>query len=361
LAGAAVGTLLYAGMLRIPLRHFFSVTSVMLLLLASGLAAQCAGFLIQAGTLPSLGDQLWDSSGFVNDQSMIGQLLHTAIGYIARPSGMQIVFYFITLYTTGALMLYVRRQARTLHTTAACAIMGIGAMISPNHSAQAAPFTVYSPNVVKGETEVEYRGFYDRDSHEELNTNQQHALSVAHTFTDYWSSELYAWFENVPGESLEHEAWEWENRFQLTEPGQYWADFGFLAEYEHPAHDGTKEVALAPIIEKTMGPWVATGNLFFERQFGGDATSGLVLAYAARLKYLMNAKLEPAIEVFGEPGAIDDMSRVNGQEHWIGPALYGEFKTGHKQKLSYSTALLKGVTSASSDWRLVLRLEYEFY
>ncbi len=359
LGGAAMGMLLYFGMLRIPLRYFFTVTSAMLLLLASGLAAQCAGFLVQAGVAPAFGEQLWDTSNMVSEQSLTGQVLHAIMGYVARPAGIQVVFFFITLYSTGALMLYVRRKENIAHALVVAALLVVSTGVSRN--AEAAPFTVYSPPVVQGETELEYRGFYDHDNHEDRNTKQKHSISIGHAFTRYWFSELYAVYQNAPGESFKHDAWEWENRFQLTEPGQYWADFGVLIEYEHPAHGSTKELALAPIIEKTMGPWVATGNLFIERQFGGDASSDLVLAYAARLKYLMNPKAEPALEFFGEPGVIDDMGRFNRQEHWLGPALYGQIPAGNKRKFAYSTALLKGVTSASTDWRAVLRLEYEFY
>lgn len=361
LAGAAMGVLLYFGMLRIPLRYFFTVTSAMILLLASGLAAQCAGFLVQAGVIPAFGEQLWDTSNIVSEQSLTGQVLHAIMGYVARPAGIQVVFFFVTLYSTGALMLYVRRrQGNLARVMAVLALVSLSVAV-PSHRAEAAPFTVYSPRVVQGETELEYRGFYDRDNHDDRNTNQKHSLSVGHAFTSYWSSELYAVYENAPGESFKQDGWEWENRFQLTEPGEYWADFGLLVEYEHPAHGSTKEVALAPIIEKTIGSWVATGNLFIEREFGGDASSDLVLAYAARLKYLMNPHAEPAIEFFGEPGVIDDMGRVNHQEHWVGPALYGQLHAGNKRKFAYSTALLKGVTSAATDWRAVVRLEYEFY
>ena len=62
MAGILVGVLLYRGLLRIPLRHFFSVTSWLILLLTAGLAAQAAGFLNQAGLLPALGNGVWDTS-----------------------------------------------------------------------------------------------------------------------------------------------------------------------------------------------------------------------------------------------------------------------------------------------------------
>lgn len=96
LAGGAVGVALYFGLLGIPLRYFFTATNWMVLLLAAGLASQAAHFLIQADFLPPLSQQVWDTSGLLSNQSLLGQTLHTLIGYDARPSGMQLVFYAST-------------------------------------------------------------------------------------------------------------------------------------------------------------------------------------------------------------------------------------------------------------------------
>jgi len=103
-AGVLVGTLLYRGLLRFPLRYFFSLTSWIILLLTAGLSAQAAGFLNQADLLPALGGQLWDTSHLLSQASLLGQLLHTLIGYIARPSGVEVAFYVGTILIVLTLM-----------------------------------------------------------------------------------------------------------------------------------------------------------------------------------------------------------------------------------------------------------------
>jgi high-affinity iron transporter len=108
-AGTAMGALLYLGLLRIPLRHLFTVTSWMILLLAAGMAAQGAAFLVQADLLPSLGTAVWDTSGVLTEQSILGQVLHAMVGYVAQPAGIQILFYGATVLVIGTLM---RRFAR---------------------------------------------------------------------------------------------------------------------------------------------------------------------------------------------------------------------------------------------------------
>lgn len=102
--GGALGVALYLGLLRVPTRHFFTVTSWMILLLAAGMASQAAGYLIQADYLPALGDALWDTSGIVSHDSVVGEILRTLIGYDARPAGMQLLFYLATLTTIGVAM-----------------------------------------------------------------------------------------------------------------------------------------------------------------------------------------------------------------------------------------------------------------
>jgi high-affinity iron transporter len=102
--GTAIGCVIYFGLLAIPLRRLFTVTSWLILLLAAGMASQGAAFLMQANLLPSLGDNLWDTSSILGERSMLGVLLHVLIGYSAQPAGIQVVFYLATLFVIGTLM-----------------------------------------------------------------------------------------------------------------------------------------------------------------------------------------------------------------------------------------------------------------
>src|SRR5579864_8039005 len=111
--GVAAGTAIYWGLVSIPMRLLFTVTSWLVLLLAAGLASQAAAFLMQADLLPPLGSNLWDTSFILSDQSLIGRILHTLIGYTAQPAGIQIVFYGAALLAIGGLMRLVSTSERT--------------------------------------------------------------------------------------------------------------------------------------------------------------------------------------------------------------------------------------------------------
>lgn len=106
-AGLLVGGLLYAGLLRVPLRWFFSITGILVMLLAASMASQAARFLIQADLLPSLGAPLWDTSNVLSQTTALGTLLHGLIGYDAQPAGMQVVFYVVVLIAIIAGMRWV--------------------------------------------------------------------------------------------------------------------------------------------------------------------------------------------------------------------------------------------------------------
>ena len=110
--GTAVGFALYFGLLRIPIRHFFTATNWMLVLLAAGLSSTAAGFLIQADWLPALGGQLWNTSWLLSDGSLVGQALHVLVGYEAHPAGMQLVFWVATVTLLVAGMAATTRVMR---------------------------------------------------------------------------------------------------------------------------------------------------------------------------------------------------------------------------------------------------------
>jgi high-affinity iron transporter len=107
-AGAAFTGLTYYGLLAIPSRYIFSVTSWLIALLAAGMAAQAAQFLNNAGTVVMLDRTIWDTSWLLSDGSIPGRLLHTLIGYTERPTEMQLVVYIGTLLAMFLLMRIAR-------------------------------------------------------------------------------------------------------------------------------------------------------------------------------------------------------------------------------------------------------------
>jgi high-affinity iron transporter len=102
--GSLVCLMTYLGLVTIPTRYLFGVTSALIALLAAGMAAQAIAFLEQADILTALDETVWDTSWIVSDSSYLGRALHTLIGYVDQPTAMQLIVYAATLAIIVALM-----------------------------------------------------------------------------------------------------------------------------------------------------------------------------------------------------------------------------------------------------------------
>ena len=102
--GASVCLLTYLGLITIPTRYLFGVTSALIALLAAGMAAQAITFLEQANIVTALDQTVWDTSWILSDSSFLGRALHTLIGYVDQPTAMQLVVYAMTLFIIMVLM-----------------------------------------------------------------------------------------------------------------------------------------------------------------------------------------------------------------------------------------------------------------
>jgi high-affinity iron transporter len=110
--GAAVCLLTYFGLMRIPPRALFATTTVLITLLAAGMAAQAVAFLERANWLTQLDSVVWDSAWLISDTSIAGRALHTLIGYTDQPTEMQLLVYVTVLLVTVILMRLTGSQQR---------------------------------------------------------------------------------------------------------------------------------------------------------------------------------------------------------------------------------------------------------
>ncbi|MDB4409302.1 FTR1 family protein [Gammaproteobacteria bacterium] len=95
--GISVGILIYYFVSALQGRLLWIAGLGLLSLVAAGMLSQAVLLLIQADWLPS---QLpvWDSSGWLPENSVTGQLLYALIGYEATPTALQAALYFGGLF-----------------------------------------------------------------------------------------------------------------------------------------------------------------------------------------------------------------------------------------------------------------------
>lgn len=107
--GVLIGYVVYRGLIYIPLKNLFQVTGWLLMLLAAGMASQAAWNLIVIDMLPPIIESMWNSSAWLSQESMVGELLHVLIGYDDNPSGMQLLVFIIAL----SAMLFLDRYCQS--------------------------------------------------------------------------------------------------------------------------------------------------------------------------------------------------------------------------------------------------------
>jgi high-affinity iron transporter len=118
-AGAAFTALTYFGLLAIPNRYIFSVTSWLIALLAAGMAAQSVQYLNNAGLLVALDRTVWNTSWMLSEGSIVGRMLHALIGYTEQPTEMQLLAYIATLFAMFLLMRIARPRPQARMPAAA--------------------------------------------------------------------------------------------------------------------------------------------------------------------------------------------------------------------------------------------------
>jgi len=92
-AAILIGFLIYASTARLNIRLFFNITSVLLLLFAAGLLANGIHEFQEAGVIPTVNGQLWDTNNLLDENSSLGQILKAVVGYNGNPSLEEVVAY----------------------------------------------------------------------------------------------------------------------------------------------------------------------------------------------------------------------------------------------------------------------------
>jgi hypothetical protein len=353
--------------MRIPLKHLFTVISGLVLLIAAGMASQGAGFLVQADILPAWGSALWDTSALLDESSIPGKILHTLMGYVSRPSGMQLFFYLSTLIITGTLMHAYKLSPKSVFkvkkSIAAAVAAGLGLLVVPTMAK--ADFQVRSPIVEYREMEIEYNGAHAWDSRNDRNNDRSHTISIGYGFTSFWKAELEGEMEGGPGEETRYAATTLENTFQLAEQGRYWLDSGLFLEYSHAKLAGEPDVVeFGPLLQKEAPGFAKYGtlhtlNLLLERTIGSDRTHETTFSYAWQSRLRFNPRFEPGFEVYGEIEDLRHAGKFSQQGHRAGPMFAGTYNLPTPGKVKYELGYLLPLTAATEDGVARWKLEYE--
>jgi hypothetical protein len=223
---------------------------------------------------------------------------------------------------------------------------------------------VHTPTVEQGEREFEFR--YGSSGLGADEQDQAAVLGLGYGVTDFWFTEAYVKAEDPDPGGWGVSAFEWENKFQLTETGKYPVEVGLLTEIEVPREgDEAREFKFGPLFQGDVGKLQLNANLLFESKFGGDgngedAGNDTEIGYEVQAKYRWRRAFEFGVQGFGDMGPWNDWEPASQQIHRFGPAIFGKIGLGGRQALKYNAAVLFGLTDASPNDTFRLQVEYEF-
>jgi hypothetical protein len=220
---------------------------------------------------------------------------------------------------------------------------------------------VYTPTVEYGEREIDFK--LGATSPVSGNPSQGASIGYGYGAKEYWFTEVYVKQERDGG-NIANLA-EWENKFQLTETGEYPVDTGVITELEAPLSANTPwELKIGPLFQTEFGKFQLNGNLLFERAFGNADTGGVPystnFSYQWQAKYRWQPVLEFGLQGFGDMGKWNDWDKQADQIHRIGPAIFGKFALGNRRAIRYNAAWLFGTSNAAPDNTFRMQVEYEF-
>lgn len=205
---------------------------------------------------------------------------------------------------------------------------------------------IYQPYVEMLGREIELEALgYSSDSDQ-----RRYRLGVGIPLAEKFSVEFSAIAEAESGSSTDVEGYEAELKWQLTEQGEYFADFGVMFELEREPEVDLCEGTILILINRDIGRTTLTANprVSYEddRELGGEWETSLALKW----RYRYRQWFEPSLEYF-----------KSEDTNAFGPVLNGLYKVGIGKSLQWELGLLWELDSENSvDRTLKARVEYEF-
>jgi len=121
MTGAAIGLALasligwglFRATLKLNVKRFFQVTSILLVFFAAGLVAHGTHEFNEVGLIPGIVEHVWDTNSVLDENSIPGQILKTLFGYNGNPSISEVMSYL-----TYFAVLYLATRPRPMRVTA---------------------------------------------------------------------------------------------------------------------------------------------------------------------------------------------------------------------------------------------------
>jgi hypothetical protein len=208
---------------------------------------------------------------------------------------------------------------------------------------------VYHPYVDALESEIEFRSIFQESSSSENDFKQLHQVSFGRAFGQALFGEVYLVGERLRSGQFELSAFEFELKWQISEQGEYSADWGLLFEYEQEFNGDVQEFTTGILVEKEFGRFSGAANLLLIQEWGSAIKDEFETAVAMQARYRYSRAFEPGVELYA------------GQDSaGIGPVAIGSVSLGVRRALRWEAGVIFGLGSDNPDNSYRFLLEYEF-
>jgi hypothetical protein len=246
---------------------------------------------------------------------------------------------------------------------AAVSFAFVFSMLSLTSWSASAQFYVRSPEVDKGEAEIEEHGAVYSGPGEDERLRQSHELEGKYGITERFEVILEGELEQPIGEDLEGEAIELGGQYEIIERHGDGLGFAFRTLYEFALPNKTPdEILFGPIVKLVKGNDSATINAFFVGQVGDHVEiDSLELKMNWRLKHQFSERWALGVEGYSEIEDLAHAGSFNDQSHRLGPVAYYEFShVEGRPEWKAAGGVLFGLNEAVSDCTFKFDIETEF-
>lgn len=237
------------------------------------------------------------------------------------------------------------QNAAVVINGSACLALSMAATALIPVAATANTATVFSPDVKKGTSALEYRSSYVPSDGGERSAFA-HRLHYQRAINDTWRWRLIGQQNRRGGDILEYSYTRLEVQQQYREDEDHGYDAAF--RYELQISDSSKRPDRVRFVwtgqKEFERGWQLRSNVLLGREFGESSGSGLLVEARFQVSYPVFADSRLGIESFSNLNRTTDWGSFDDQEHQLGPI----FKTG-LGPLKINAGYLWGVSDAAPD------------
>lgn len=107
--GICIGVLSFTMLHQLAIRNLMVASSILLILITAGVMTEATQYFIQAGWVMT-DEPLWNTSSFISESSVMGQLLYAVFAYEASPTQEEVMVWCLTTGLLGGSLWIIREK-----------------------------------------------------------------------------------------------------------------------------------------------------------------------------------------------------------------------------------------------------------